>query len=80
MADLRPGAALGGGESPGAVGLDPKPSADPVHATAELLERLIEDLTVLIQTPEGRHSKRNHNAFVDALKRVDYVRPYEGAS
>lgn len=48
------------------------------RATRELLYRVVEDLTTLVQTPEVRYSKRNLNAFVDALKRADYVRPYEG--
>jgi hypothetical protein len=48
------------------------------RATAERLERVVDDLTFLVQTPEVRYSKRNLNAFVDALKRADYVRPYEG--
>jgi hypothetical protein len=46
------------------------------RATAERLERVVEDLTYLVQTPEVRYSKRNLNAFVDALKRADYVRPW----
>ncbi len=46
---------------------------EPAHADRQLLDRLIEDLTTLIRSPEGRWSKRNLNAFTDALKRVDYV-------
>jgi hypothetical protein len=49
------------------------------RATKELLERVVDDLTFLVQTPEVRYSKRNLNAFVDALKRADYVRPWEGS-
>jgi hypothetical protein len=64
-----------GGEAPGIGVLAPLASADRPKATAELLLRLTEDLTVLIQTPEARTSKRDLNAFVDALKRVDYVWP-----
>jgi hypothetical protein len=48
------------------------------RATRDRLERVVDDLTFLVQTPEVRYSKRNLNAFVDALKRADYVRPYEG--
>lgn len=77
MAEPSPGALLG--ESPGVEALAPPvASAEPVHATAELLSRLVDDLTTLIRSPEGRHSKRNLNAFTDALKRVDYVRPEGG--
>lgn len=65
------------GGNPGPEALAP-PSATAPHATAELLARLIDDLTTLVRSPEGRYSKRNLNAFVDALKRVDYVRPFEG--
>jgi hypothetical protein len=46
---------------------------DAPRASRELLDRLTDDLTALIRSPEGRWSKRNLNAFVDALKRVDYV-------
>lgn len=48
------------------------------RATRDILDRVVADLTHLVQTPEVRYSKRNLNAFVDALKRADYVRPYEG--
>jgi hypothetical protein len=50
------------------------------RATSERLERVVDDLTYLVQTPEVRYSKRNLNAFVDALKRADYVRPWEGSA
>ncbi len=81
VAEQRPGAALEPlglerGDAPGPDVLPPGPR--PAHrATRELLNRLTEDLTILVQTPEGRWSKRSHNAFVDALKRLDYVRPFE---
>lgn len=78
MAPQTPGAGLiEAGASPGGPEAAPEASADLKHATAELLERLLDDLTFLVQTVEARHSKRNLNAFTDALKRVDYVRPYE---
>jgi hypothetical protein len=81
-ADDRPGAQLVASElereeAPASDALRPA-SAPAPRATAELLSRLIDDLTYLVQTPEAKHLKRNHSAFVDALKRVDYVRPFEG--
>ncbi len=51
----------------------PPATPDGPPASRELLDRLISDLTALIRSPEGRWSKRNLNAFTDALKRVDYV-------
>lgn len=81
-ADDRPGAQLVAEglereEAPASDGLRPA-SAPALHATAELLSRLIDDLTCLVQTPEVPVGSRNYSAFVDALKRVDQVRPYEG--
>ncbi len=60
------------GDSLGADLRAPAPP-EPPRATRELLDRLVDDLTTLIRSPEGRWSKRNLNAFTDALKRVDYV-------
>jgi hypothetical protein len=80
VAEQTPGAGLDvleAGESPGGPVLGPEPSPEPKHATRELLERLLDDLTFLVQTPEARVLKRNHSAFVDALKRLDYVLPVE---
>ena len=59
------------GDELGFVGFAPAPA--PAHADRQLLDRLIDDLTTLVASPEGRWSKRNLNAFVDALKRIDYV-------
>lgn len=78
MAAQTPGAGLfEAGESPGGPGLVLEATAGLKHASAELLERLIDDLTFLVQTVEGRFSRRNFDSFVDALKRVDQVQPFE---